>query len=86
MRRLLQVLALSLFATALAVPMWMSRPVEGQGATEAPTGFDTLTNGLVNQADHDGRTNAERQRAKADSGIGRELAQRRTGRRVSRWQ
>jgi len=24
--------------------MWMSRTVEGQGATEAPTGFDTLTN------------------------------------------
>src|SRR5258705_3505959 len=54
MRRLLQVLALSLFATALALPMWMSSPVEGQAATEAPTGFDTLTNGMVDQATHDG--------------------------------
>ena len=37
--------------------MWMSRPVEGQGASEAPTGFDTLTNDsvgtLANQATHD---------------------------------
>src|SRR6185436_19327339 len=54
MRKLLQVLALSLFAAALALPMWMSSPVEGQVATEAPTGFDTLTNGLVDQATHDG--------------------------------
>jgi CxxC motif-containing protein (DUF1111 family) len=57
MRRLLQVLALTLFAAALALPMWMSIPVEGQGATEAPTGFDTLTNDsvgtLANQATHD---------------------------------
>src|SRR5712664_3037900 len=53
MRRLLQVLALGLFAAALALPMWMSRTVEGQGATEAPTGFDTLTNGMVTQAVHD---------------------------------
>src|ERR1700730_935454 len=57
MRRLLQVLALSLFAAALALPMWMSRPGEGQAATEAPTGFDTLTNDsvgtLANQATHD---------------------------------
>ena len=58
MRRLLQVLALSLFAAALALPIWMSRPVEGQAASEAPTGFDTLTNDsvgtLANQATHDG--------------------------------
>src|SRR5882762_6606196 len=53
MRRLLQVLALALFAAALALPMWMSRTVEGQGASEAPSGFDTLTNGMVTQAVHD---------------------------------
>src|SRR5216684_2245429 len=53
MRRLLQVLALSLFAAALALPIWTSRTVEGQGATEAPSGFDTLTNGMVTQAVHD---------------------------------
>jgi CxxC motif-containing protein (DUF1111 family) len=34
--RLVKVLALLLFAVALALPMWMSRPVEGQ-STEAPT-------------------------------------------------
>ena len=57
MRRPLKILALLLFAVALALPMWVSRTVEGQGASEAPTGFDTLTNDtvgtLANQATHD---------------------------------
>jgi CxxC motif-containing protein (DUF1111 family) len=53
MRRLLQVLALGLFTVALALPIWMPRAVESQTATEAPTGMDTLTNGLVDQATHD---------------------------------
>ena len=70
MRRLLQVLALCLFATALALPMWMSRPVEGQGGTEAPTGFDTLTNGLVNQADHDADRNTFQEVDAAVDGLG----------------
>jgi CxxC motif-containing protein (DUF1111 family) len=70
MRRILQVLALSLFAVALAVPMWMSRPVEGQGATEAPTGFDTLTNGLVSQADHDADRDTFQEVDAADGGLG----------------
>src|SRR5712692_4344600 len=54
MARLVRLLVFLLFATALALPMWMSRPVKGDSAIEAPTGMDTLTNGLVTQAVHDG--------------------------------
>src|SRR6476646_1353394 len=44
-----------LFAIALALPIWSARTVESQAATEAPTGFDTLTNDatFVSQATHD---------------------------------
>ncbi len=35
--KLMKVLALALFATALALPIWMPNPVEGQGGSEAPT-------------------------------------------------
>src|SRR5438477_3790515 len=51
----LRILIFLLFAVALAVPIWVSRTVEGQAATEAPTGFDTLTNDttFVSQATHD---------------------------------
>ena len=37
MSKLMKVLALVLFATALAVPMWQPNTVEGQGGTEALT-------------------------------------------------
>jgi CxxC motif-containing protein (DUF1111 family) len=53
MAKFLRVLVFLLFVTALALPIWTSRIVEGQAATEAPTGFDTLTNGMVTQAVHD---------------------------------
>ena len=53
MAKVLRVLVFLLFTAALALPIWTSRTVEGQGATEAPTGFDTLTNGMVTQAVHD---------------------------------
>src|SRR5260221_12164996 len=53
MARLLRVVAFFLFAMALALPIWTSRTVEGQAATEAPAGFDTLTNGMTTQAGHD---------------------------------
>ena len=70
MRRLLQVLALTLFAAALAVPIWMSRPVEGQGATEAAAGFDTLTNGVATQAVHDADRATFEERDGVTDGLG----------------
>jgi CxxC motif-containing protein (DUF1111 family) len=49
MRRVLQVLALLLFAAALALPLSMPSSVEGQGATEAlTTDMDAKTDDLFN--------------------------------------
>jgi CxxC motif-containing protein (DUF1111 family) len=52
----LKILIFFLFTVALALPVWSARPVESQAATEAPAGFDTLTNDatFVSQATHDG--------------------------------
>src|SRR6266496_1475386 len=74
MRRHLQVLALLFFAVALALPMWMSRAVEGQGASEAPTGFDTLTNDstgtFANQTTHDADRETFEERDDVTKGLG----------------
>ena len=58
--KLAKLLAVLSFALALVVPaVWTTR-VEGQGATQAPTGFDTLTNGMVTQDVHEAdRANME---------------------------
>jgi len=52
----LKILIFFLFTVALALPVWSARPVASQAATEAPAGFDTLTNDatFVSQATHDG--------------------------------
>src|SRR6266545_3454910 len=70
MRKLMKVFALLLFTVALALPMWMSRAVESQSAAEAPTGFDTLTNGMVNQATHDGDRDTFQERDEVRDGLG----------------
>src|SRR3989441_10965119 len=70
MVRFLRVLVFLLFATALALPMWMSRSVESQSATEAPTGMDTLTNGMVTQAVHDGDRATFEERDDVTKGLG----------------
>src|SRR5712692_790292 len=70
MARLLRLLVFLLFATALALPMWMSRPAQGQGGTEAPTGMDTLTNGMVTQAVHDGDRVTFEERDDVTKGLG----------------
>jgi CxxC motif-containing protein (DUF1111 family) len=51
----LKILIFLLFAIALALPVWTTTTVEGQSASEAPAGFDTLTNDatFVSQATHD---------------------------------
>jgi CxxC motif-containing protein (DUF1111 family) len=66
----LKVLALVLFAAALALPVAMPRPAETQGGTEAPTGFDTLTNGMVTQAVHDGDRDTFEERDGVQKGLG----------------
>src|SRR5438067_3550368 len=68
----LKVLIFVLFALALALPIWASRTVEGQAATEAPTGFDTLTNDttFVSQATHDDDRGTFEERDDVTKGLG----------------
>ena len=51
--RLLKLTVLALFAAMLVSPLAVRNMVSGQSGTEAPTGFDNLTNGFVLQTDHD---------------------------------
>ena len=68
----LKLLIFFLFAVALALPLWTSTTVEGQSATEAPTGFDTLTNDatFVSQATHDGDRGTFEERDDVVKGLG----------------
>jgi len=70
MVRYLRVLVFLLFASALALPIWKATTVESQSATEAPTGMDTLTNGFVTQAVHDGDRATFEERDIVTDGLG----------------
>jgi CxxC motif-containing protein (DUF1111 family) len=70
MLRLFRLLVFVLFAAALALPIWMSQPAQGQGATEAPTGMDTLTNNMVTQAVHDADRGVFEERDGVEKGLG----------------
>src|SRR6059036_2225696 len=72
MIKLLRVLVFPLLFVAIAVPIWTSRIVEGQSASEAPTGFDTLTNDatFVSQATHDGDRETFEERDDIAKGLG----------------
>lgn len=68
----LRILIFLLFVAALALPIWQLRTVEGQSATEAPSGFDTLTNDatFVSQATHDGDRDTFEERDDVMKGLG----------------
>lgn len=69
----LKILAFVLFAVALALPIAVPRHAESQTAAptaEAPAGFDTLTNGMVSQAVHDGDRATFEERDGVDKGLG----------------
>src|SRR6266853_489111 len=70
MTTFVRVFVFLLFVTALALPIWTSRTVEGQAATEAPAGFDTLTNGMVTQAVHDADRATFEERDDVTKGLG----------------
>ena len=72
MTKLLRVLVFPLLFVAIAVPIWTSRTVEGQSASEAPTGFDTLTNDatFVSQATHDDDRGTFEERDDVTKGLG----------------
>lgn len=68
--RILKISALLLFAAALVMPFAFTSSVEGQAGTEAPTGMDTLTNGFVDQATHDGDRATFEERDDVTRGLG----------------
>src|SRR5262249_11717598 len=62
-----------LIVLAGATAIWMmglSYAVEGQGATEAPAGFDNLTNGFLTQADFDAARATFEERDEIADGLG----------------
>jgi len=76
--------ALLLFTVVLTLPLWKPNSVTGQAPevpqgqtrtaavapTEAPAGFDTLTNGLVTQAVHDADRGTFEERDDVKKGLG----------------
>jgi hypothetical protein len=49
----LKIVFLLLFSAALVSPLVLRGALASQSATEAPTGFDNLTNGFIPQTEHD---------------------------------
>src|SRR5262245_49789051 len=49
----LKIVFLLLFSAALLSPLVLRGALAGQTVTEAPTGFDNLTNGFISQTEHD---------------------------------
>jgi CxxC motif-containing protein (DUF1111 family) len=68
--KILKISVMLLFAAALVLPFAFTSSVEGQSATEAPAGMDTLSNGLVDQATHDGDRATFEERDDVTKGLG----------------
>jgi CxxC motif-containing protein (DUF1111 family) len=65
-----KLVVLSLFAALLALPVLMASSVESQGPTEAPTGFDNLTNGFTTQVVFDANKEIFDEFEEIDEGLG----------------
>jgi CxxC motif-containing protein (DUF1111 family) len=68
--RILKISVLLLFAAALVLPFTFTSTVEGQGATEAPRGFDNLTNGFVSQTQFNADKDTFEERDEIADGLG----------------
>jgi CxxC motif-containing protein (DUF1111 family) len=69
--RTLKICLLILFAIGVSSPLYMNNAVYSQaGATEAPAGFDNLTNGLTNQATFDADRATFEERDEIADGLG----------------
>ena len=68
--RILKISVLLLFAAALVLPFAFTSTVEGQGATEAPRGFDNLFNGFGSQAQFDADKDTFEERDDIAKGLG----------------
>jgi CxxC motif-containing protein (DUF1111 family) len=68
--RILKISVLLLFAAALVLPFAFTSTVEGQGATEAPRGFDNVFNGFGSQAQFDADKATFEERDEIADGLG----------------
>jgi len=68
--RILKISVLLLFAAALVLPFTFTSTVEGQGATEAPRGFDNVFNGFGSQAQFDADKATFEERDEIADGLG----------------
>ncbi len=68
--RILKISVLLLFAAALVLPFTFTSTVEGQGATEAPRGFDNVFNGFGSQAQFDADKTTFEERDEIADGLG----------------
>ncbi|HXU38889.1 MAG TPA: di-heme oxidoredictase family protein [Blastocatellia bacterium] len=68
--RILKISVLLLFAAALVLPFSYTSSVQGQGATEAPRGFDNVFNGFGSQAQFDADKATFEERDEIADGLG----------------
>src|SRR5215468_10871276 len=69
--RTLKISMLILFALGVSFPLYMNNSVYSQaGVTDAPTGFDNLTNGFTPQAQFDADRAVFEERETIDDGLG----------------
>jgi CxxC motif-containing protein (DUF1111 family) len=68
--KLLKLTLLACFAAAFLLPAVLTRTVTVHGATEAPTGFDNLTNGFLTQANFDAARGVFEERDDIAKGLG----------------
>src|SRR5215475_3524286 len=69
--RTLKLSLLILFAIGISLPLYTNNSVYSQtGITDAPTGFDNLTNGMVDQATHDADRDVFAEQEQIADGLG----------------
>src|SRR5262250_537594 len=66
----LKIIVVMLFAIGISSPLYMNNSVYSQATTEAPTGFDNLTNGLTTQAQFDADRDVFEERDDIAKGLG----------------
>ncbi|HEX5731887.1 MAG TPA: di-heme oxidoredictase family protein [Blastocatellia bacterium] len=68
--RLLKIFTLLLFISSLLLPVAFTSAIQGEPATEAPTGFNNKTNGLVTQGQYDADNEAFNEPKLISDGLG----------------
>jgi len=66
----LKLIVVVLFVVGISSPLYMNNSVYSQTITDAPTGFDNLTNGFVTQAQMDADREIFEEREEIDEGLG----------------